>query len=120
MVRVPVLISSFIFIFKYFTYCCFIAQYRASYERPPFTTPGGPLTYGQTSRVAILLLIHLAILIAIKKSPLNLIYRFEIVKFITLPSFGLWALRSLGYTDEKILVFKIISINNHIPNIEYA
>ncbi|GET65231.1 hypothetical protein RIR_jg21579.t1 [Rhizophagus irregularis DAOM 181602=DAOM 197198] len=93
MVRVPVLISSFIFIFKYFTYCCFIAQYRASYERPPFTTPGGPLTYGQTSRVAILL---------------------------TLPSFGLWALRSLGYTDEKILVFKIISINNHIPNIEYA
>ncbi|CAB4425977.1 unnamed protein product [Rhizophagus irregularis] len=26
------------------------AQYRARYERPPFTTPGGPLTYGQTSR----------------------------------------------------------------------
>ncbi|GET52721.1 hypothetical protein RIR_e30777_A0A2I1FPF8_9GLOM [Rhizophagus irregularis DAOM 181602=DAOM 197198] len=33
------------------------AQYRAPYERPPFTTPGGPLTYGQTSRVAILLVL---------------------------------------------------------------
>ncbi|CAB5371596.1 unnamed protein product [Rhizophagus irregularis] len=28
------------------------AQYRAPYERPPFTPPGGPFTYGQTSRVA--------------------------------------------------------------------
>ncbi|UZO13537.1 uncharacterized protein OCT59_005035 [Rhizophagus irregularis] len=26
------------------------AQYRAPYERPPFTPPGGPPTYGQTSR----------------------------------------------------------------------
>ncbi|GBC43087.2 RNA-binding protein 25-like [Rhizophagus irregularis DAOM 181602=DAOM 197198] len=34
-----------------------ITQYRAPYERPPFTTPGGPLTYGQTSRVAILLVL---------------------------------------------------------------
>ncbi|EXX71561.1 hypothetical protein RirG_077380 [Rhizophagus irregularis DAOM 197198w] len=25
------------------------AQYRAPYERPPFTPPGGPPTYGQTS-----------------------------------------------------------------------
>ncbi|PKK64081.1 hypothetical protein RhiirC2_854568 [Rhizophagus irregularis] len=36
---------------KYFTYCYFITQYRAStYERPPFTPPGGPPTYGQTLR----------------------------------------------------------------------
>ncbi|PKY60268.1 hypothetical protein RhiirA4_483797 [Rhizophagus irregularis] len=26
-----------------------MAQYRAPCERPPFTPPGGPLTYGQTS-----------------------------------------------------------------------
>ncbi|CAB4385434.1 unnamed protein product [Rhizophagus irregularis] len=26
-----------------------LAQYRAPYERPPFTPPGGPPTYGQTS-----------------------------------------------------------------------